>query len=482
MTGPAAVVVGGSVSGLATALALAGRGVPVRVLERGAPPPQGPAAKAADAWHRPALPQCGHSHILTSLGVRELRDHAPRVLEAAVEEGARLLDLTVAAPPADGPREVTDPELIALAVRRTVFELVLHRAVRSLPQVTISHGTAVRGLLLDPSATRASGVVTDRGERVPARFVVDATGRGSASRSWLTDAGLPVPDDLTAPSRLRAFTRFYRQHAPDDGLLGPLNRGNAAGGVWDHYAAVVHPADNGVFVITLGVPTSDPATNLLRGPAAFSAAARLSPFVAAWADDRAATPLTPVRAMTLPPNILRGTAQAGGSPVAGLFPVGDAACVTDPLYGRGMSLALHHAFRLAALLDGHPEVDERQSELAARLADGLYRPWYEQSVHDDLVRDRLWRARIHGVAPPPTPPAVPGRPGVAEVARAAAVDATVWRGLTRVLMGLDTPAGIFDDAAFRARVGGARTDGAGPAHRPPTREELLEALAAGEAA
>ncbi|WP_369393216.1 FAD-dependent oxidoreductase [Streptomyces sp. CG1] len=481
MTAPA-VVVGGSVTGLATALALAEHGHAVRVLERSAPPPDGPAAKAAELWHRPTVPQSDHSHILTSLGVRVLRRWAPRLLDTALEEGARLLDLMDAAPAADDPHGAAGPwagadhELTALAVRRTFLELLLHRAVRALPGVTVEHGTAVRGLLLDGSRSRVTGVVTDSGAQVPARFVVDATGRKAAALSWLAEAGFPLGEDLTGPTQLRCFTRFYRLTASDGALPGPLNRGNAAGGIWDHYAAVAHPADNGTFAIAVGTPTADPATTGLREPAAFTAAARLSPYVTEWTDERVSAPLTDVRAITMPPNILRSTARPGRRQVAGLFPVGDAVCVTDPLYGRGMSLALQHAFRLVELLDAHPEVGESQSEHAVRLADEIHRPWYEQAVHDSFTRARLWRAQAEGGAPPPVPPAAPGRPALPEVARAAAADTTVWRGLVRVLMGLNTPAEVFDAAAFRDRVRAAAARPVPPGRVPPRREELLAAI------
>lgn len=467
---PPAIVVGGSLSGLATALALAERGCAVRVLERAAPPPEGPAGKAGELWERPTAPQSGHSHILTSLGVRVLRERAPYLLDAAIHEGARLLDLTEAVPPTvkGFVRETADDELVALAMRRPALDLVLQRAVGSRRGVTLSYGTTVRGLLLDRSRSTVSGVVTDRGERIPARIVVDATGRRAESRTWLAVAGVPVADDLTSPTHLRGFTRFYRLTSPG-GPPGPLNRGNAAGGIWDHYAAVVHPADNDTFSVTFGVPAADRATSALRRPGPFTAAARISPYLEPWTAAGTAVPITPVRAITMPRNVLRGTI---GAPVTGLFPVGDAACVTDPLFGRGMSLGLQHAFHLVDLLDAGPA-----GERAARLADELYRPWYDQAVRDDGARIGLWRARAEGTTPPP---AEPGHLPLASVAAAATTDATVWRGLTRVLMTLARPAEVFDDALFLARVRAAAPAPAGSA--PPTRKELLQAIAAAEGA
>ncbi|MFJ8649665.1 FAD-dependent oxidoreductase [Streptomyces sp. NPDC093546] len=486
------VIAGGGIAGLAMALALGGRGHRVRVLEKSDPPPDGPVVESAELWRRPAVPQAAHDHILNALGVRMLRRYAPDVLDAALAAGARLLDLTTAAPPAGtaGP-EPGDDELVTLVVRRPVLDLVLHRAVQALPGVTLSHRTTADGLLLDPSGptgNRVTGVVTDGGRTVPADVVVDASGRRSASRSWLGAAGVPIPDDLTGPSRLHAFGRFYRLRDPGGPPPGPLNRGNAAGGIWGHYSAVLHPADNDVFAITLGTLPGDRALTALRTPGAFTAACRLSPFLAAWVDEDVARPLGPVRAIGMPPNILRGTATERRSPVAGLLQAGDAACVTDPMFGRGMSLALAHAFLLADLLDEHPAADDRLSLAAADLADRLLRPWYDQGVHDSWSRVQRWRAETGAPADPaPGRPAtpVPGHLWAAAVA-AAAGDGTVWRGMTRIQTSLRTPAEVFSDERFLARVrAAAGTSSPPPAPYgppPPTHAELRHAIAAREGA
>ncbi|MFI8259245.1 NAD(P)/FAD-dependent oxidoreductase [Streptomyces sp. NPDC085665] len=479
------VIAGGGTAGLALALALGARGHRVRVLERSEPPPDGPVVKSAELWERPSLSQAGHDHILNALGVRVLRSHAPAVLDALLAEGARLADLTAAAPP--GPAEPGDEELVTLLVRRSVLDLVLHRAARALPRVSVSHRTTVTGVLTAPSgptARRVTGVVTDGGERIPAGLVVDASGRRSGSRSWLAAAGFPAAGDLTGPSRLHAFGRFYRLHDPAGPPPGPLNRANAAGGVWDHYSAVLHPADNGVFAVTFGALPGDRAMAALRSPAAFTAACRLSPYLAAWVDEDAARPLGPVRAIAMPPNILRGAGPGRQRPVAGLLRAGDAACVTDPMFGRGLSLALAHAFRLAELIGEDPVADEWLGLAAADLADRVLRPWYELGVHDSRLRAGRWRAAA-GAPPvtepdPPVPP-VPPVPGpLWDTALAAAAgDRAVWRGITRIGTSLAAPAEVFADPEFLARVRAAAPGAPAPAGpRPPTYAGLRRTIAA----
>ncbi|MFE2553904.1 NAD(P)/FAD-dependent oxidoreductase [Streptomyces sp. NPDC059355] len=475
------VIAGGGTAGLALALALGVRGHRVRVLERSEPPPDGPVVKSAELWERPSMPQAGHDHILNALGVRMLRSHAPAVLDAALAEGARLADLTAAAPP--GPAEQGDEELVTLLVRRSVLDLVLHRAARALPHVTVSHRTTVTGVLTAPSGPttrRVTGVVTDRGEHIPADLVVDASGRRSASRSWLAAAGFPAAGDLTGPSRLHAFGRFYRLRDPGGPPPGPLNRANAAGGIWDHYSAVLHPADNGVFAVTFGALPGDRAMAALRSPAAFTAACRLSPYLAPWVDEDAARPLGPVRGIAMPPNILRGAGPGRQRPVAGLLRAGDAACVTDPMFGRGLSLALAHAFRLADLIGEDPVADEWLGLAASDLADRVLRPWYELGAHDSRLRAERWRAAAG--APPvtePDPPVPPVPEPLWNAALAAAAgDRSVWRGITRIGTSLAAPAEVLADPEFLARVRAAAPGAPAPAGpRPPTYAGLRRTIA-----
>jgi 2-polyprenyl-6-methoxyphenol hydroxylase-like FAD-dependent oxidoreductase len=466
LTPPTAVVVGASIAGLATSLALGRIGYHVVVVERAAPPPDGPLSEVAGAWHRPTVPQAQQSHTLTSLGVRVLADRAPELLDELLSAGAAPLDLTHAIPPGatDRERREDDADLVALGCRRTTFELVLYRAVRARRHVCLRHRTTALGLVVD-DGRRVRGVVTGRGERIPADIVVDATGRRGRAGAWLRAAGVAPARDELSPSGLAGFTRFYRLRGA--GLPGPLTRGHAAGGVWDHYAGVLHPGDDGTFAIAIGTPPGDPELGRVREAAAFTAVARATPGLADWLEHWVSEPISGVRAITCPPNVLRG---ALGGPVAGLFPVGDAACVTNPLFGRGMSLAIAHAFALADLLAARPVVDAAQAEAAARLADGFFRPWYEHAAAADRERIARWRGAWDG--------GEPNVSGTAAITAAAARDGLVWRGLTRMLMSLRTPAELTGDERFMDRVARASACAAAVGEPPPTRAELVATITA----
>jgi len=463
-----AVIVGGSIAGLASAIALSEIGYRVVILERSAAPPSGPIANVADTWWRPSVPHAAQSHVLTSLGIRVLRQRAPHVLAAALDVGGELVDLTDALPPTATrrEREPGDEELVVLGCRRTTFELVLYRAAAALSRVTIRHDVKVSGLELARDGRHVAGVVTDRGERIAAAVVIDGTGRRACSTAWLRAAGITPPADLTCDTSVISYARFYRIPQYTPGMRpSPMNRGTAVGDLFEHYAGVLHLGDGGTFSIGLGALPGDRELAVFREPAGFTAAAYATPGLGPWLER--ATPISEVRALTWPPNLVRGAALAREPVVAGLFQVGDAACITNPLYGRGMSLALAQAFALADVMRDSPDLETAQVR-SSRIVEDLCVPWYRHSVATDADRIERWTAARKGEAP--------RERSVPPVVAAAATSGAVWRAVMRVQMGLRTPAETFEDESFRAQVREApRIDP--PPNHGPSRRELVQAMA-----
>src|SRR4051794_34745378 len=121
-------VVGGGVSGLGAALALARHGHQVEVLERD-PTPMPETADEAFDWDRRGAPQVRHSHAFLARLRNTLRDSYPDVYAALLAEGATELRVGDDIPPTM-PTFVPEPEdedLVMLACRRTTFEWVLRR-------------------------------------------------------------------------------------------------------------------------------------------------------------------------------------------------------------------------------------------------------------------------------------------------------------------------------------------------------------------
>src|SRR5690348_12538901 len=93
------IIVGGSVSGLASALALSQAGHSVDILERETTGAPGSVEAAHSAWPRPTVPQATHSHAFGSLGVGLLYKRAPEIYQALVDAGAAEISLGERMPP-----------------------------------------------------------------------------------------------------------------------------------------------------------------------------------------------------------------------------------------------------------------------------------------------------------------------------------------------------------------------------------------------
>ena len=81
------LVIGGSVAGLAAALALSRDSHRVVVLEKDATPlPESP-LEAVESWKRPGAPQTRHSHAFLARLRNSLRGDAPELLASLVAHG-----------------------------------------------------------------------------------------------------------------------------------------------------------------------------------------------------------------------------------------------------------------------------------------------------------------------------------------------------------------------------------------------------------
>ncbi|ASW56792.1 NAD(P)/FAD-dependent oxidoreductase [Plantactinospora sp. KBS50] len=470
------IIVGSSVVGLATALALADQGHQVELLERVTGPLPDTVDEAA-AWQRPTVPQSVHSHAFASLLCNLLRDRAPDVHQGLLAAGGREINLADHVPPTleNFQRQPADDDLRMVVTRRSTFELVLRQRTLSRPGVTLSTGATVRGLLAaEDDPHRVVGVRLADGNVRRADIVVDATGRRSAIGTWLAELGLPAPATDSESARIVYYTRHYRMLT--DRPPGPLNRGFGAGGTWDSYTAVLFLGDNRTFSISLGVLPDDTELKRLREPAAFTAALRATPLLAGWVAPGNSEPISPVYAMGGLDNEIR-LPEVDGPQAAGLFSVGDAVCTTNPAYGRGISLGFAHAFQLADLLAEHPKVDEEQSREFVRRTGRLMRPWLEEARANDRARAALWEAAAAG-RPPQRPPAGIVTFGLAVAASTR--DAEVWRRVANVMMMLRPPATLYADDDSRARIGRALAGGPPPQLPGASRQQLLAAIDAAE--
>jgi 2-polyprenyl-6-methoxyphenol hydroxylase-like FAD-dependent oxidoreductase len=372
------IVVGGGIAGLGTALACARDGHEVTVLERD-DTPMPPDADSAFAWQRTGAPQVRHSHAFLARLRNLLRDRAPDVLEALFEAGASEIAFTAHLPETltDQSPRAGDDQLVAIACRRTTFEWVLRRLVLAEPGVSLGHGVAASTLDARPGPVPTVVGVDGR----PADLVVDARGPRSSSAAWLAAIGAaPVVEELHE-SGIVYFSRFYRVLA---GREAPPYVGPTAADL-GYLKYAIFLGDNDTFSITYAIESHDEQLRrALASAEGFEAVARSLVATAPWRDDDVADPITDVHVMAGLRNRYRPLVDPAGDPlVHGFVAIGDAALCTNPLYGRGCSLAFVHAFGLADALREHGDDLDGLARTFAAFTDRELVPWFRSAVLQD---------------------------------------------------------------------------------------------------
>jgi 2-polyprenyl-6-methoxyphenol hydroxylase-like FAD-dependent oxidoreductase len=377
------VVVGAGVGGLGSALALGRRGHQVTVLERDHTPlPSDP--HEAFAWDRRGAPQVRHSHAFLARLRNLLRDRHPDVLAMLLDVGAtelrfaeRLPDTLTDTSPRSG-----DEDLVALACRRTTFEWVLRRCVLGASGVELRDGVTVHSLATE--AGRVVGVGTGAGDVVRADLVVLAAGPRCPTARLVTDAGLGEIEEEVEDTGIVYWSRFYRLR---DGAEPPPQEG-PIGADLGYLKFAVFQGDNGTFSVTLATHTDDRELRAVARPDAFDATAALMQPVAPWVDPAVSEAVTDVHPMARLVNRTHRFVRDGEPVTPGLVAVGDAHTCTNPLYGRGCSLAMVQAELLADALASH-DGDLRAATLAYEEAtEREVLPWYRSAVAQDRM-DRV---------------------------------------------------------------------------------------------
>lgn len=255
-----------------------------------------------------------------------------------------------------------------------------------------------------------SGVELADGSVVDADVVVDAGGRRADVPGLLARIGVQI-DESADDTGIIYLSRFFRLRNGAD--LPP--RSGVIGGDVGYLKYGVFPGDNRTFSITFAVGTHDTELRkLLIDPDAFLDAAATFDATAPFVDGRA-EPITDVELMGGLINRRRvftsepddSTSGIDATPlVLGFHAVGDAHTATNPLYGRGCSLATVQAQMLVDLLDEHG-ADSIEAHRARAMAyeagtTAEVTPWYRAAV----AQDRL--ARSAGAHTSPTDNTLPG--------------------------------------------------------------------------
>jgi 2-polyprenyl-6-methoxyphenol hydroxylase-like FAD-dependent oxidoreductase len=298
--------------------------------------------------HRKGLPQARHAHVLWSGGARIVDDLVPGTIDRMLAGGARKIGFQedVVTLTSHGWQHRFRPKQYVMMCGRAVLDWAVRSEVLTNDRIRLRERTEAVGLAGDRK--RVSGVeirALDGGAReaLDADLVIDATGRGSGLRKWLSALGVPPIDMDIVDAGIAYVTREFV--APPGATTGfpAINIGA------DHRLrkpgrfGVVYPQEGGRWMVTLScsrggeLPTRDEDFLLYARSLRDELVAELVSSV---------EPITSVFASHVGSNRRLYPERLDRWP-DGLLVVGDSLAAFNPIYGHGLSSAA----RAAAVLD-----------------------------------------------------------------------------------------------------------------------------------
>ncbi|MEX0277221.1 MAG: FAD-dependent oxidoreductase [Ruegeria sp.] len=348
-----AIVIGGGIAGLLSALMLKDRFARVTVLER-----SDYAELSGDApKSRPSVPQSHCLHMLMGAGAQAFDGLAPGWRDALLVRGATAYDAgsDVAMRVSTGwlPRVQTGITLYGAS--RCLIETALLDLIRDTETVRMCTGQRVTGFELTPNGASIRGVCVDTKNGASQRIqradvVVDASGAASRLPRWFAQhfgEAARITTSEVAPGRQYAscWVQFAPGQTPEwSGLaIAPESRS-------DGYAGMMIRAENDLWGVVIQSPENADLPTDYDGFLRLTA--RL-PDASLHDALKQASPASPVHIFGRTTNRRRHYEDYPDWP-ENLYAVGDSVCALDPYAGLGMTAAARGVRLLAECLDECP--------------------------------------------------------------------------------------------------------------------------------
>jgi flavin-dependent dehydrogenase len=355
--GNRAIVMGGSMAGLAAARVLSDHFDEVVLVERD--------RLGEVGAHRRGVPQSRHAHGLLVSGLKTLEGFFPGLLREAINAGGLRIDATRDAHWwfDEGEQVRFESGLETLCITRPLLEGIVRERVHRIPNIRLRDDCQVQGLIASPE--RVIGInLSD--ERLDAELIVDATGRGSRSPVWLEAMGYGKPKEERIEVNLVYSTRRFRR-SPHH--LNGASLASIAATPDSRKGGVIVAQEGDSWIVTMyayggaAVPTDLPE---------FIEFARTLPASYIYDVISQAEPIGDAQATRFPASLRHRYEDMSKFP-EGYLVLGDAISSFNPVYGQGMSVAALEALELhKALAVGSERLAPR---FFARIAKIVDIPW-----------------------------------------------------------------------------------------------------------
>lgn len=423
-----AVVVGGSIAGIASAKVLTERFDKVIVLE------MDPQHRRMEG--RPGAAQGWHLHHLLTAGQQELEKLFPGIIDDMVREGAFKVDMAEQyhLRLAGSWKKRCKSDIQIVCAGRPLLEWCVRRRLDAEPRVEYRYETQMQDLVYDPATNTVVGVAVDGADGlkvIPAEFVVDASGKNTRLPEFLERMGAGRPE--LEQDILNCFYSSMWFHVPPERQwkdkvmeICYAYRPNE-----QTYAAQYYVDSSRTILCSSLIEYN--CYSPPRNAQEFREFAKRmqSPLVAQNIEG-----LEPASAVYnfRSPRMQRYRYERLARLPNALVAVGDSYTSTDPVAGLGMTITLQEVAQLRDAMQRYaptsPQLPKRYFRAAGKIADGAWfvireqtlrfswikdvekkRPFYfrglnwymdrvTELVHDDIDAYRTFLAVIHMVKPP----------------------------------------------------------------------------------
>jgi 2-polyprenyl-6-methoxyphenol hydroxylase-like FAD-dependent oxidoreductase len=338
--GKRAIVIGAGISGLSAAGAITEYFDEVLVIERD--------NLVAEAAPRAGVPQGKQAHGLLGGGVKALEELFPGFAEDLESAGAVPIDCgseILLEVPGQEPYPRSKWNWLIYGASRPLIELAIRRRVEQQKNLQLRDGYRVVTLIGAPNGSVVRGVqckTADGGfETLFADLVIDASGDGAPTLSFLKSAGHSLPEETRIGVDIRYGTAYFRNPNVED-CKTIVTFPKVPESVRSGYLV---PAENNTWqLLLIGRGEDAPPAD---GDGFVSYARQLGT-ASIYEAVKDAERISEVARYAFPASVWRHFG-AVDIPI-GLLPVGDVICRLNPVYGQGITVAVQEAIVLRHLL------------------------------------------------------------------------------------------------------------------------------------
>lgn len=351
-----AVVAGASMAGLLAARALADHFEQVTLVEKD--------VVGREPTPRKGVPQGRHVHLLLAGGLLVLDRLFPRLGQELIDSGAVVIEggRNIAWNHCGHWRVSDDAELVMLSMTRPLLESAVAKRLCSCTNIQLREATRVVGLVGNPS-NGISGVYvaptneSKQREQIIADLIIDGTGRGSATPTWLEELGFERPTTEEIPARVTYATATFRR--PE----GWSNwRALVIGGAPARRGGSMLPVERDRWLVSLAGYFDE---HMPKDHPEFFAFARSLPVPDLYNAVMPQQPVSEVVRHGFPGSRRQRYDRLKRVPER-LIVLGDALCCFNPVYGQGITVSALEAEQLGAAMTAEKALGDLGRGFSAR--------------------------------------------------------------------------------------------------------------------